>query len=67
MDTIIGSRNVSVIGHLGGAIVAAALLRTELRNALNWRSMRYRWHRLRMRSRLRAVRREEWDKKRNGH
>jgi len=67
MDTILGSRNVSVIGHLGGAAVAAGLLRTELRNAFNWRSLRYRWHRMRMRSRLRAVRRDEWDKKRNGH
>jgi rhomboid family protein len=65
MDTILGSRNVSVIGHLGGALVAAVLLRSELRSALNWRSLRFRWHRMRMRSRLRAVRRDEWEKRRN--
>jgi len=66
MDTLLGARNVSVIGHLGGALVAAGLLRGELRNALNWRSLRYRWHRMRMRSRLRAVRRDEWEKRKNG-
>ncbi len=65
MDTLLGSRNVSVIGHLGGAVVAGALLRRELRAALNIRSLRYRWHRMRMRSRLRAVRRDEWEKRRN--
>lgn len=65
MDLLLGSRNVSVIGHLGGAVVAAALLRKELRAALNWRSLRYRWHRLRMRSRLRAVQRDEWQKRRD--
>ena len=63
MDTLLGSRNVSVIGHLGGALVAAGILRRELRTALNWRSLRYRWHRMRMRSRLRAVRRDEWDRR----
>lgn len=63
MDMLLGSRNVSVIGHLGGAIVAAAILRRELRTALNWRSLRYRWHRMRMRSRLRAVRRDEWERR----
>jgi len=66
MDTLLGSRNVSVIGHLGGALVAAGLLRTELRAALNWRSLRYRWHRTRMRNRLRAVRREEWERRNDG-
>ena len=65
MDTLLGSRNVSVIGHLGGAVVAAAIMRTELRAALNIRSLRYRWHRMRMRRQLRAVRRDEWDKRRN--
>jgi len=67
MDTLLGSRNVSVIGHLGGALVAAVLLRSELRTALNWRSLRYRWHRMRMRNRLRAVRREEWERRNDDH
>lgn len=60
-----GNRNVSHIGHLGGVLVAAVILRSELRRALGWRSLSYRWHRLRMRNRLRAVRREEFERRRN--
>ncbi|HKC49508.1 MAG TPA: rhomboid family intramembrane serine protease [Myxococcota bacterium] len=60
-----GDRNVSYIGHLGGVLVAAIILRSELRRALGWRSVAHRWHRLRMRNRLRAVRREEFKRSRN--
>jgi membrane associated rhomboid family serine protease len=60
-----GERNVSYIGHLGGVLVAAIILRAELRRALGWRSITHRWHRLRMRNRLRAVRREEFERRRN--
>lgn len=56
---------VSYMGHLGGVIVAALMLRTELRRALGWRSLSHRWHRMRMRNRLRAVRRDEWERNRN--
>jgi membrane associated rhomboid family serine protease len=59
-----GARNVSHIGHLGGVLVAGILLRDDARRALGWRSLSYRWHRMRMRNRLRAVRRDEWDHQR---
>jgi membrane associated rhomboid family serine protease len=54
-----GQENVSTVGHLGGVVVAGILLRDELQKVLGVRSLRYRWHRMRMRNRLRAVRREE--------
>ena len=60
-----GNTNVSYIGHLGGVLVAAFILRSELRRAVGWRSISYRWHRMRMRNRLRAVRREEFDRRRD--
>ena len=59
-----GNQNVSYVGHLGGVLVAAIVLRTELRRALGWRSLAHRWHRHRMRNRLRAVRREEFKRSR---
>ena len=58
------SGNISHAGHLGGVLVAAIIMRHELRSYLGMNSLRYRWHRYRMRNRLRAVRREEWDRKR---
>jgi membrane associated rhomboid family serine protease len=60
-----GQGNVSTVGHLGGVVVAAALLRTEVQRVLGFRTLKYRWHRMRMRNRLRAVRREEFERKRN--
>jgi rhomboid family protein len=60
-----GNSNVSYIGHLGGVLVAAIILRDHLRQAIGWRSLRYRWHRMRMRNRLRAVRRDEFDRRRD--
>ncbi|MFQ5513829.1 MAG: rhomboid family intramembrane serine protease [Myxococcota bacterium] len=68
MQVMFGGGNVSHAGHLGGVLVAAYLLRRELRHTLGggWglRSLRYRWHRYRMRGKLRAVRREEWERRR---
>ena len=61
-----GGSDVSHVGHLGGVVVAAVILRAQLTSYFNFRSLRYRWHRYRMRSRLRAVRREEWEKRRDG-
>ncbi len=55
---------ISHVGHLGGVLVAAFLLRSELSRYLSTRGLRHRWHRFRMRNRLRAVRREEWKRKR---
>jgi membrane associated rhomboid family serine protease len=54
-----GPSNVSHVGHLGGIVIAAILLRKEARRYFNLPNLRYRWHRYRMRGRLRAVRREE--------
>jgi len=58
-----GQENVSTVGHLGGVLVAGLLLRGEVQRALGLRTLRYRWHRMRMRNRLRAVRREELERK----
>ena len=55
--------NVSHIGHLGGVIAALLMMRGELPQLLSLQGMRYRWHRYRMRGRLRAVRREEWQRR----
>ena len=60
-----GGGNVSHIGHLGGVLVAGLLLKDHLKQVLNFRSLRYYWHRQRMKGRLRAVRREEWERRRN--
>jgi len=59
-----GQENVSTVGHLGGVAVAAFLLRDELQKVLGVRSLRYRWHRMRMRNRLSAVRRDEDERRR---
>lgn len=58
-----GGQGVSTVGHLGGVIVAGILLRQELQRVLGVRSLRYRWNRLRMRNRLRAVRRDEFERR----
>jgi membrane associated rhomboid family serine protease len=58
-----GQGNVSTVGHLGGVVVAALLLRSEVQRVLGLRTLRYRWHRMRMRNRLRAVRRDELEHK----
>ena len=62
-----GGASISHAGHLGGVLVAAVLLRRDLRSyfgrSLSFSSLRYRWHRYRMRGRLKAVRREEWERR----
>jgi membrane associated rhomboid family serine protease len=55
--------NVSHVGHLGGVIVALIAMRASVTPQINLRSLRYRWNRYRMRNRLRAVRREEWQRR----
>ena len=64
MQIFFSPPNISHAGHLGGVIVAGVLMREYLKAAINIPSVRYRWHRYRMRNRLRAVRREEWEKQR---
>jgi membrane associated rhomboid family serine protease len=63
-----GGGNISHAGHLGGVLIAGILLRRDLRRyfgqSLSFKGLRYRWHRYRMRGRLRAVRREDWEKRR---
>jgi hypothetical protein len=49
-----GQGNVSTVGHLGGVLVAGAL-RTEVQRVLGLRTLKYRWHRMRMRNRLRGA------------
>jgi membrane associated rhomboid family serine protease len=61
-----GNGEVSHVAHLGGVLVGAALLRDETRQALNIGTLRQRWNRYRMRGRLRAVRRDEWERRRRG-
>ncbi len=61
-----GNAQVSHVAHLGGVIVGAAMLREETRTALNLGTLRQRWNRYRMRGRLRAVRRDEWERRRRG-
>jgi membrane associated rhomboid family serine protease len=55
--------NVSHVGHLGGVIVALADMRQSLRGQFKIRSLRYQWNRWVMRNRLRAVRRQEWQRR----
>ena len=58
-----GPANVSHVGHLGGILVAAFLLRKEARRYFNLPNLRYRWNRYRMRGRLRAVRHDESERR----
>jgi membrane associated rhomboid family serine protease len=57
-----GSPDVSHVGHLGGVLVAGFLMRQELSRYVSFSTLRYRWRRYRMRHRLRALRREEWER-----
>jgi len=67
LQAAFGGGNISHAGHLGGVLVAAILMRRELRayfgQTLSFSGLRYRWHRYRMRGRLRAVRREDWERR----
>ncbi len=58
-----GPQNVSHVGHLGGIVVAAFLLRKEARRYFNLPNLRHRWNRYRMRGRLRAVRRDDAERR----
>ncbi len=56
--------NISHVGHLGGVLVAAYLMRGDLRRIANLSNLRMRFHRWRMRRRLHAVQRDEWERRR---
>jgi len=58
-----GSDLVSHIGHLGGVITGGWILRDRVAPYLSANALRHRYHRWRMRNRLRAVRRDEWKKR----
>lgn len=60
-----GRSNISYAGHLGGVLVAAILLRREFHNTFSFSSLRFRWHRWRMRRRLRSVRQDDWMRRRH--
>ncbi len=65
MQLVLGGGNISHVGHLGGVLVAGFLMRDQLSSVINLRSLRYRWNRYRMRGKLRAVRRDEWRRRRD--
>ena len=65
LQLVLGGGNISHIGHLGGVLVAGFLMRDQLSSVINLRSLRYRWNRYRMRGKLRAVRRDEWRRRRD--
>ena len=59
-----GGEQISYVGHLGGVLIAGFLMRNELLRALKLRNLRYYWHRMRMRRKLRTVRKDEFERKR---
>jgi membrane associated rhomboid family serine protease len=63
MQLLWGAHNISHAGHLGGVLVAAFIMRDELRRYFDFSSLRFKWHRYRMRHRLRAVRREDQERR----
>ncbi len=58
-----GGGNISHVGHLGGVIVAAWIMRDEVRRYIGFSGLRMKYHRWRMRKRLRSVRRDEWERR----
>ena len=62
MDLIFLSRQVSVIGHLGGALVGLALLAGSGDAGITISQLQYRFRRWRMRNKLRAL--DDHDRKR---
>ncbi|MGE4606562.1 MAG: rhomboid family intramembrane serine protease [Myxococcota bacterium] len=60
-----GGQNISHIGHLGGVVVAWIYMhRSGHAGALSFGQLRHKWKRYRMRQKLRAVRYEEFERKR---
>jgi membrane associated rhomboid family serine protease len=72
MDYLIGPSNVSHVGHAGGAVVGWIYLVREGRTpgAPTLKSLKHRWHRYRMRQRIRVAHEEEkrkrWEDERRG-
>ncbi len=65
MELYFGAANVSHVGHLGGVLVGWVYLRRNRdvpgAQRFGWGQIKHRWRRHRMRQRLRAVRRDEWN------
>ena len=61
-----GGQNISHIGHLGGVVIAWIYLRRQGHAGAMFSisSLKHRWKRYRMRQKLRAVRYEEFEKRR---
>lgn len=64
LQVVFAGGNISHAGHLGGVLVAAVLMRKQLGGVIGFKGLRYRWHRYRMRNRLRAVQRDDWERRR---
>ncbi len=64
--TMDGGNNISHTGHLGGVVVGWLYLRRrgEAGRLFSFRQLKNRWHRYRMRQKLRAVRYEEMSSRR---
>lgn len=65
-----GGSNISHAGHLGGVLVALVLMRKQAPSVfalLSTKGLRYRWHRFRMRNRLKSVQRDDWERRRRTH
>jgi membrane associated rhomboid family serine protease len=64
-----GAAGISHVGHLGGVVVGWILMRRQgqTKQILSVGQLRSRWHRYRMRQRLRAVRYEESKKRKSRH
>jgi membrane associated rhomboid family serine protease len=67
LDLIFLSQQVSVIGHLGGALVGLALLAGSGDAGITISQLQYRFRRWRMRRKLRALDDDEWTRRRSYH
>ena len=67
MTMMMGGGNVSHIGHLGGVAVGYFLMRRDGRtgNVLTTEQLRNRWHRYKMKKRLRSVRSDDQRQRRD--
>jgi membrane associated rhomboid family serine protease len=67
MTWVFGGGNISHIGHLGGVLMGWLYLRRKGEagaRTLSLEGLKFRWKRYRMRQKLRAVRYEEWEARR---
>jgi membrane associated rhomboid family serine protease len=68
MTIFFGGSNISHVGHLGGVVVGWLYLRRRggpASGAFSVKQLRNRWHRYRMRQKLRAIRYEDHERRRD--